>query len=139
VCIHSAAVVRWAWLYALNVPTSAFSQIGFETSHSHAGSGNALGGRREHRRPPTRERHSERYPQKTNPYVADGITSARSIVAIVFVTIAGSWAFELVLNFDPATQSTTLSLFETSVQLGEAENDGENKTGGERDCAGGTT
>jgi len=71
--------------------------------------------------------------------VADGITSARSIVAIVFVTIAGSWAFELVLNFDPATQSTTLSLFETSVQLGEAENDGENKTGGERDCAGGTT
>jgi len=53
-------------------------------------------------------------------------------VATVFLVIIGAWAFELVRNFDRATQSTTVPVIGTALQLGEAENEGGNKTGGER-------
>lgn len=51
---------------------------------------------------------------------SDGIRSARPIVAIVFVAIAGTWAFGLVRNFDAATQTTTLPLIGTTLRMGEA-------------------
>ena len=45
-------------------------------------------------------------------------------VATVFLVIIGAWAFELVRNFDRATQSTTVPVIGTALQLGEAENEG---------------
>jgi len=75
---------------------------------------------------------------KKDAEVTDGITSARPVVAIVFLAIAGAWAFGLVRNFDRATQLTTLPLIGTTLQLGEADNEGGNKIGGERGGLGGT-
>lgn len=62
---------------------------------------------------------------------SDGIASAKPIVAVLFLAIAGGWAFGLVRNYNPATQTTTLPLFGTSLQLGENENEG--GEGGGRD------
>lgn len=59
---------------------------------------------------------------------SDGIASAKPIVAVLFLVIAGGWAFGLVRNFHPATQTTTLPLIGTSLQLGE-----NNSEGGGRD------
>ncbi len=59
----------------------------------------------------------------------DAIRSAQPIVAIVFLAIAGAWAFGLVRNFDGATQTATLPLIGTTLQLGEAENEGGKGTG----------
>ena len=67
---------------------------------------------------------------KKDAEAADGITSARPIVAIVFLVIAVAWAFGLVRNFDRATQTTTLPLIGTTLQLGESENEGGKGTGG---------
>jgi len=55
---------------------------------------------------------------------SDGIASAQPIVAVLFLAIAGGWAFGLVRNYSPATQTTTLPLIGTSLQLGENENEG---------------
>lgn len=52
---------------------------------------------------------------------SDGIASAKPIVAVLFLAIAGGWAFGLVRNYNPATQTTTLPLIGTSLQLGENE------------------
>lgn len=52
---------------------------------------------------------------------SDGIASAKPIVAVLFLAIAGGWAFGLVRNYNPATQTTTLPLLGTSLQLGENE------------------
>lgn len=62
---------------------------------------------------------------------SDGIASAKPIVAVLFLAIAGGWAFGLVRNYKPATQTTTLPLIGTSLQLGENENEG--GEGGGRD------
>jgi cytochrome b len=62
---------------------------------------------------------------------SDGIASAKPIVAVLFLAIAGGWAFGLVRNYNPATQTTTLPLIGTSLQLGENENEG--GEGGGRD------
>lgn len=63
---------------------------------------------------------------------ADGIASARPIVAVVLLAIAGAWAFGLVRNFDRATQTTTLPLISATLQLGEAENEGGEAAGSDR-------
>lgn len=55
---------------------------------------------------------------------SDGIASAKPIVAVLFLAIAGGWAFGLLRNYNPATQTTTLPLLGTSLQLGENENEG---------------
>lgn len=62
---------------------------------------------------------------------SDGIASAGPIVAVLFLAIAGGWAFGLMRNYNPATQTTTLPLIGTSLQLGENENEG--GEGGGRD------
>lgn len=58
---------------------------------------------------------------------ADAIASAKPIVAVLFLAIAGGWAYGLVRNYNPATQTTTLPLIGTSLQLGENENEGGGK------------
>ncbi|MBU6414378.1 MAG: cytochrome b/b6 domain-containing protein [Planctomycetes bacterium] len=55
---------------------------------------------------------------------SDGIASAKPIVAVLFLAIAGGWAFALVRNYNPASQTTTLPLLGTSLQLGENEGGG---------------
>lgn len=55
---------------------------------------------------------------------SEGIASARPIVAILFLAIAGSWSVGLVRNYNPATQTTVLPLLGTSLQLGEDEGKG---------------
>lgn len=62
---------------------------------------------------------------------SDGIASAKPIVAVLFVAIVGGLAFGLVRNYNPATQTTTLPLIGTSLQLGENENEGGEGGGGE--------
>jgi cytochrome b len=52
---------------------------------------------------------------------SDAIASAKPIVAVLLLAIAGGWAVGLLRNYDPATQSTTLPLLGTSLQLGENE------------------
>lgn len=52
---------------------------------------------------------------------SDAIASAKPFVAVLFLAIAGIWAFELVRNYNPATQTTTLPLIGTSLQIGENE------------------
>jgi cytochrome b len=61
---------------------------------------------------------------------SDAITSAKPIIAVVFLAIAGAWAFGLVRNYNPATQTTTLPLFGTVLQLGENEGEGGKSDGG---------
>lgn len=50
---------------------------------------------------------------------SDAISSARPIAAVLFLIIAGGWAAGLFRNYNPATQTTTLPLIGTSLQLGE--------------------
>lgn len=52
---------------------------------------------------------------------ADAIASARPLMAVVFLAIAGGWAFGLVRNYNAAAQTTTLPLIGASVSLGESE------------------
>ena len=52
------------------------------------------------------------------------IGSAHTVVAVVFLLIAGTWAFGLIRNYNPTTQSTVLPILGTALQLGEAENEG---------------
>lgn len=58
----------------------------------------------------------------------DAITSAKPIIAVIFLMIAGAWAFGLIRNYNPATQTTTLPLIGTVLQLGE--NEGGNDSSG---------
>ncbi|MBY0260770.1 MAG: cytochrome b/b6 domain-containing protein, partial [Phycisphaerales bacterium] len=59
---------------------------------------------------------------------ADAIASAKPIIAVLFLAIAGAWTFGLIRNYNPATQTTTLPLIGTSLQLGE--NEGGNESSG---------
>jgi len=52
---------------------------------------------------------------------SDAIRSARPLVALLLLAIAGGWAFGLMRNYNPTTQSTTLPLLGTVLQLGERE------------------
>jgi hypothetical protein len=61
---------------------------------------------------------------------SDAISSSKPIIAIVFLVIAGALAAGLVRNYNPATQTTTLPLLGTSLQLGENENEGGKESGG---------
>lgn len=62
---------------------------------------------------------------------SDAIASSKPIVAMLFLIIVGGWAVGLARNYNPATQTTTLPIFGTSLQLGENENEG--GEGGGRD------
>lgn len=61
---------------------------------------------------------------------SDAIASARPIIAVIFLAIAGAWAGALLRNYNPATQTTTLPLIGTVLQLGE--NEGGKESGGTR-------
>ncbi len=52
---------------------------------------------------------------------SDAIVSGRPIAAAAFLLLAGGWAFALARNYDPATQTTTLPMLGTPLQLGENE------------------
>lgn len=67
---------------------------------------------------------------KKNAEPSDAITSARPIVAIVFLVITGAWTAGLVRNYNPSTQTTTLPLFGTPLQVGENESERGNEPGG---------
>jgi len=59
---------------------------------------------------------------------SDAIASPKPIIAAIFLVIAGAWAMGLVRNYNPATQTTTLPLIGTVLQLGE--NEGGKESGG---------
>lgn len=60
---------------------------------------------------------------------SDAIASAKPIIAVVFLVLAGAWTVALVRSYNPATQTTTLPLIGTSLQLGENENEGGKESG----------
>jgi cytochrome b len=64
---------------------------------------------------------------------SDAIASAKPIIAVVFLAIAGAWAIGLVRNYNPATQATTLPFIGTALQLGENENEGGKESRGKED------
>ncbi len=64
---------------------------------------------------------------------SEAISSARPVVAAIFLVIAGAWAVGLVRSYDAATQTTTIPLLGTSLKLGEGEGAGE---GGEHEGVG---
>ncbi len=66
---------------------------------------------------------------KKNAEPSDAIPSARPIIALAFLVIAGAWAAGLVRGYNPATQTTTLPLIGTELQLGESENEGGHEAG----------
>lgn len=68
---------------------------------------------------------------KKRAAASDAIASAKPIVAVLFLLITGGWAVGLLRNYDPSTQTTTLPLLGTSLQLGENESKGND--GGGRD------
>lgn len=70
---------------------------------------------------------------KKNAEPSDAIASPKPIIAVVFLVIAGAWAVGLVRNYIPATQTTTLPLVGTVLQLGENESGSGGKgNGGEK-------
>lgn len=52
---------------------------------------------------------------------SDAITSATPIIAAIFLAITAAWALALLRSYNPATQSATLPLIGTVLQLGENE------------------
>ncbi|MGD9791139.1 MAG: cytochrome b/b6 domain-containing protein [Phycisphaerales bacterium] len=62
--------------------------------------------------------HGRRFASPT-----DGIASARPIDAALYLAITGAWAFGLVRQYNPSTQTTTLPVLGTALQLGEAEDE----------------
>jgi len=60
---------------------------------------------------------------------AVGIRSSHPLVAAAFLIIVGAWSVGLVRNYNPATQTTVLPILGTSLQLGEAENEGGERGG----------
>lgn len=63
---------------------------------------------------------------------SDAITSGRQLIAVVLLAIAGAWSVGLVRNYTPATQTTTLPLLGTSLQLGENEYEGGKESDGKQ-------
>jgi cytochrome b len=66
---------------------------------------------------------------KKEAQAAEAIPSAKPMVAVIFLIITGAWAGMLVRNYNPATQSVTLPIFGSVLQLGENEG-GEGEKGG---------
>ncbi|MBX3378122.1 MAG: cytochrome b/b6 domain-containing protein [Phycisphaeraceae bacterium] len=66
---------------------------------------------------------------KKNAEPSEAIGSARPIVAALLLVVVGAWVVGLVRNFNPATQTTTLPLIGTALQLGENEGQGEESAG----------
>lgn len=63
---------------------------------------------------------------KKRAEATEAIPSAKPVVAVMLLIIAGGWAFGLVRNYNSATQATTLPLLGTFLQVGEKEGeDGE--------------
>lgn len=60
---------------------------------------------------------------------SDAIASSRPIMAVVFLVIVAAWVGTLLRNYRPATQTTTLPVIGTLLQLGERENDGAAEAG----------
>lgn len=69
---------------------------------------------------------------KKNAEPSDGITSAKPIIAVVFLAIVGAWAVGLERNYNSSTQTTTLPLIGSVLQLGENENEGGEDSGGKQ-------
>ena len=63
----------------------------------------------------------------------DAIASSKPIIAIILLIAVGAWTMGLVRNYNPVTQSTTLPLIGTVLQLGENENEGAKNSGGNGD------
>ncbi len=55
---------------------------------------------------------------------SDAIASPAPIIAVVFLIVVGAWAVGLVRNFNPVTQTTTIPIIGSVLQLGESENQG---------------
>lgn len=53
------------------------------------------------------------------------IRSSRPFVALAFLAISGLWAAGLLVNYDSASQTTSIPMLGTVLQLGEAENEAE--------------
>lgn len=68
--------------------------------------------------------HGRRYADE-----ADGIRTARPIVALLFVVAVAAWSVALVRNFNPATQTATVPLFGTALQVGDADRNDDGKHG----------
>lgn len=64
---------------------------------------------------------------------ADAIGSAKPIAAVLFLLIAAAWAGALVRNYNPTTQTTTLPLLGSVLQLGEEGGESEAGEEGEDD------
>jgi cytochrome b len=63
---------------------------------------------------------------------SEAIASSKPVVAVCFLIIALAWTVGLIRNYNPSTQTTTLPLIGTVLQLGENENEdgGAKKDGG---------
>ncbi|MCK6475724.1 MAG: cytochrome b/b6 domain-containing protein [Phycisphaerales bacterium] len=57
----------------------------------------------------------------------DGIPSSHAIAGALLLLITGVWTLELVRSYSPSTQAVTIPLFGTSLQIGEAEHEGEHR------------
>lgn len=55
---------------------------------------------------------------------SQGIRSGHPLVATVFIVIVGAWTGALLVNYNPTTQTTSIPLLGTSLQIGEAEGSG---------------
>lgn len=64
---------------------------------------------------------------------AAGIPSARPIAAVLFLVITGAWAASLVRNYEPATRTARVPLLDVSLQMAEAESEGERASGARRE------
>jgi cytochrome b len=54
---------------------------------------------------------------------ADAIASAQPFIALILLLITGAWGIGLVSNYNAATQTTTLPILGTVLQLGENESE----------------
>lgn len=61
---------------------------------------------------------------------AAAIPSSHPTAAVVLLIVIGAWSIGLVRNLDPATQTTTLPIIGTVLQLGEAEGGSGHERGG---------
>ncbi len=62
---------------------------------------------------------------------SDAIPSAAPIIATHFLAIVGAWTVVLLGNYNPATQTITLPLIGSVLQLGESDTEGRTKQPGE--------
>lgn len=68
---------------------------------------------------------------KKNAEPSDAIASATPIIATLFLVIVGAWTVVLFGSYNPATQTITLPLIGSALQLGESDTEGGTKQPGE--------